>query len=281
MDQQIPPGWSVRDEPLTGTFTLTNDYTFIFQGLSAIEVRNAIIKHWEHSKGVSSNEQHRQSNQAPRSAAAAQQAAGNSGGAAQGSVTIITGTSVSKAGTGAISPQQSAGLNHIGQVAQAAYQRAVAAQISAKIKADIEKNKVNPLPRSEPRIGELIGHRAWRVVNGRLYSTAHSCAWDPIVPMMDSLLRGREISDHNNSGVWAFKDPFTMAKQFWGTAVFGTIWMWGTVIEHQQGYRSQYAAVRSLDYICPTVAVSLDALRQTYGVSEHPKCQYCGVERPD
>ncbi|HYT41703.1 MAG TPA: hypothetical protein VEP90_05115, partial [Methylomirabilota bacterium] len=29
--------------------------------------------------------------------------------------------------------------------------------------------------------------------------------------------------------------------------IIGTVWMWGEVIEHRFGYRSEYVAIRSLD----------------------------------
>lgn len=42
------------------------------------------------------------------------------------------------------------------------------------------------------------------------------------------------------------------------------VWMCGTVIEHEHGYRAQYASVRSLDFIANGDEKLLAILRQKY-----------------
>ena len=125
-----------------------------------------------------------------------------------------------------------------------------------------------PLPRSEPKCGEIVGHRAWFVRRGvpQLYSCGvYPLAWQPGEPMQDSTQKGEHIDDYGKAGVWGFKTPYDLAGEFLTpggsgngymplrasqhglTLIVGTSWHWGTTIEHENGYRSQYGAVRSLD----------------------------------
>lgn len=123
------------------------------------------------------------------------------------------------------------------------------------------------LPREKPRVGELIGYRAWLVIANRLYSISMvGNEWAPGRVMSDKYNAGLEIADHNYVGIWAFSNPFDLESQFVSEPpiVFGTVWMWGTVIEHERGYRAQYAAVRSLDKAGPGIGIDLEALRALY-----------------
>ena len=58
-------------------------------------------------------------------------------------------------------------------------------------------------------------------------------------------------SGPNNLGYHAFKDKEQAERQvsmliYDSIAVIGSVSMWGEVIEHQYGWRSEYAAVRSI-----------------------------------
>jgi len=121
-----------------------------------------------------------------------------------------------------------------------------------------------PLPHAPLRAGEFIAHRAWMVLGvdqprDRIWlnSFVMRCAWMPRVPLSDTSYNPeRRIQDHNEVGVWGFKNRDDLFADFlvgWDQIEYpiaiGTAWLWGTVIEHNKGYRAQYAAVRSVDEI--------------------------------
>lgn len=112
-----------------------------------------------------------------------------------------------------------------------------------------------PLPNDGVKVGEVIGWRFWEVVTGketRLRSVFMDNIWEPGVPMT-----GIEPDDHGTTGVYAFHTRDQAAKEFAemtypsGMAM-GSVRLWGTVIEHEIGYRAQFAAVDEI------VAVSTD-----------------------
>jgi hypothetical protein len=154
------------------------------------------------------------------------------------------------------------------------------------------------VPYAGIRTGELIGHRLWWLVDGQLCSLAHRRLWQPGETIHGGI---REIVDRNIWGTWqvwggtySFFDAagyadevehmLTNVKQFarmkaegamwmgtnWiayqetATFVAGTIRMWGEVIEHERGYRAEFAKLNSIDVIYGDG--DLEALRTRYGV---------------
>jgi hypothetical protein len=97
------------------------------------------------------------------------------------------------------------------------------------------------------RAGEIIGWRFWKLHNGLLYSVFVPYTWRPGVLERAS----RKEPGSYNFGYHAFKDieqaerEASMYAHWWPSAV-GSVAMWGEVIEHQHGWRSEYAAVRSI-----------------------------------
>jgi hypothetical protein len=144
--------------------------------------------------------------------------------------------------------------------------------------------------------GEIIGYRCWRIENGLLRSVYQSDVWQP-----GQILEGRELGDWDQRGIHAWKDsgseqyhdyirsylnqgsdPFT-AMILWGKTsargvearpamVTGTVFLWGDVVEHERGYRAEYARVRSLDWLYPDADMmgreqqALDTLRRAYAL---------------
>jgi hypothetical protein len=103
---------------------------------------------------------------------------------------------------------------------------------------------LQPLKSAGITVGELVGWRVWRLENGYLRSYSADYRWLPGHPA-----RG-EITDYGGGGIWAFKDPHRAhAKASGGLYVTGSVWLWGEIIEHADGYRGEYAAIRSLDAI--------------------------------
>lgn len=116
--------------------------------------------------------------------------------------------------------------------------------------------------------GEIVGYRCWRVEKGLLRSVYQTDIWKP-----GAVLEGRELGDWDSRGIHAWKDP--ASKEYHDyirgylnsrdmflilgreprdekpAMVTGTIFMWGDVVEHERGWRAEYARVRSLDWLYP------------------------------
>jgi hypothetical protein len=121
----------------------------------------------------------------------------------------------------------------------------------------ITGNKTGDAALGAPRIraGEIIGWRAWRLSNGLLHSVFVSYTWRPGVFEQSSAERyGSEDRGYcplsDNLGYHAFREKERAECEAschgWSPAVIGSVAMWGEVIEHQYGWRSEYAAVRSI-----------------------------------
>ena len=119
----------------------------------------------------------------------------------------------------------------------------------------ITGNKTRDAALGEPRIGagEIIGWRCWRLRNGLLHSVFVSYTWRPGVFERSSAKRYGPSEDRplgDNFGYHAFRDKEQAEQDAswhgWFPAVIGSVAMWGEVIEHQYGWPSEYAAVRSI-----------------------------------
>jgi hypothetical protein len=91
----------------------------------------------------------------------------------------------------------------------------------------------------EPRIraGEIIGWRIWRLYDGLLQSVVVSYIWRPGVFERSS----SQEDGWRNFGYHAFRDKEQAEREasvHWSPIVIGSVAMWGEVIEHQQGWRS-------------------------------------------
>ena len=113
----------------------------------------------------------------------------------------------------------------------------------------ITGNKTRDAALGGPRIraGEIIGWRFWKLCNGLLHSVIVSYTWHPGVFERSSSKQRR----FKNPGYHAFRDKEQAEREAlmygcWWPAVIGSVAMWGEVIEHEQGWRSEYAAVRSI-----------------------------------
>jgi hypothetical protein len=115
----------------------------------------------------------------------------------------------------------------------------------------ITGNKTRDAALGEPRIraGEIIGWRFWKLCNGLLHSVVVPYTWYPgVFERSGSKQRGYY---NYNAGYHAYRDKEQAEREAlmigcWWPAVIGSVAMWGEVIEHEHGWRSEYAAVRSL-----------------------------------
>jgi len=100
------------------------------------------------------------------------------------------------------------------------------------------------IPRGSIKVGEIVAYRIWHIRNNRLCSIAVPCVWEPVMSCgtgdIDSV-----------GGLFSFKrygDAVNVGQCIAPGAV-GTIHIWGEVIEHQIGYRSEHARIIRLDKI--------------------------------
>ncbi len=120
------------------------------------------------------------------------------------------------------------------------------------------------------RVGEIIAFRAWRVItaywprkeDNRLHSVAvREYVWHPDEPA---------TGDVRVHGIYSFRDVIR-SKQEYGydlgvdePLLFGKVKIWGEIVEHEEGYRSQFGKIVSLDYGNPEL---LDKFRKIYRVN--------------
>lgn len=100
-----------------------------------------------------------------------------------------------------------------------------------------------PLPSAGMKVEDLIGWRVWRVRNGHLWSYSADYAWMP-----GEVSEG-DPGDHDSAGIWAFKDKrraFQKAVESGGSYVWGSVLLWGHVVEHKDGYRASKARIVSI-----------------------------------
>lgn len=114
------------------------------------------------------------------------------------------------------------------------------------------------------RAGEITGWRAWLVnPHGFLTSLSAKRVWAPHEPMDTETLQG-DLGIHSFktlSRLLEFVATFTSLQ-----AVLGQVELWGDVIEHEIGYRSEHAAIISLEHVVNGPKEILRELRKTYAV---------------
>ena len=141
-----------------------------------------------------------------------------------------------------------------------------------------ENGRAKAISHSGIRVGEIIGYRAWRVIElgrlrqceDRLRSVAiWEYVWEPDKPASG------DVQVH---GVYSFRNVVRSRDDYanvlgCGPLLFGKVKIWGEVVEHEWGYRSQFARIISLDYGDPEL---LTKFRVIYGVNFAPAMGFWG-----
>ncbi len=120
--------------------------------------------------------------------------------------------------------------------------------------------------------GEIVAHRMWRITAERkLKSGYRDDIWEPGVPVSGDPDHGVHAFKAGDPGIsdavaqygpngfmaamarmtgllWSGKEASDVCARDIGAAI-GTVRLYGTVIEHERGYRAQYAMVESIDRI--------------------------------
>jgi hypothetical protein len=117
------------------------------------------------------------------------------------------------------------------------------------------QNKLaNNLKHDGIRVGEIIAYRAWRVItpgwfrrgDDRLHSVLmRDYVWRPDQPA---------CGDVQMHGIYSFRQVIR-SKEEYGyrpdisePLLFGKVKIWGEIVEHEAGYRSQFGKIVSLDF---------------------------------
>ncbi len=122
--------------------------------------------------------------------------------------------------------------------------------------------------------GEIIAWRLWRLKEGRLHSYyMDHIAW----PHGEPLQVDERVGDYSGSGIHAYKTLKNLKHRYcfaFGMAsidqvVYGKVALWGEVVEHEEGYRAEFAKPLSLSWTCPRwlfAHLRLRDVRKAYGL---------------
>lgn len=126
------------------------------------------------------------------------------------------------------------------------------------------KPSYTPLPVSEIRLGEIIAWRGWwGDDSGYLRSFSQEVIWPP-----GEAMEGRVSSEEHGAGVYAFKTKkllFDFMRKETAGMIWGSVALWGDVVEHELGWRAQFAA--SLEGQFPADgSAKIDEIRKRYGL---------------
>jgi len=121
------------------------------------------------------------------------------------------------------------------------------------------------------RAGEIIAYRAWRVITPTLFRRGddllHSVYFRDYVWLSDEPACG-DVKTH---GIYSFRDAVRSKAEYsynaHGVLLFGKVKIWGEVVEHEAGYRSQFGKIASIDYGDP---VLVEKFRKIYRVDQVP-----------
>jgi hypothetical protein len=117
------------------------------------------------------------------------------------------------------------------------------------------------------RVGEIIAYRAWRVIERKADDRLHSVYVQDYVWPLDEPARG-DVQTH---GIYSFRDVIRCSTDYGyalgmvGPLLFGKVKIWGEIVEHEAGYRSEFAKIVSLDYGDPKL---LEKFRNVYDLNQ-------------
>jgi hypothetical protein len=142
-----------------------------------------------------------------------------------------------------------------------------------------------PIEDAGIRAGEVIARRCWRVIRDRLHSTyQQKHVWKPGEPMTGDV--------RHEYGVHAFKEDSSIEEYIFENRVYdqafivlsdggwvtpqttpfaiGTIALWGEIVEHERGYRAEFAKIASIDRVdgADEDPGMLERLRTTYALTQ-------------
>ena len=135
----------------------------------------------------------------------------------------------------------------------------------------IENRSARQVKHDGVRVGEIIAYRAWRVIHPWWFRSGddrlHSVLMRDYVWHLDEPASG----DVHMHGIYSFQNVIQSKEEYGydsgvsGPLLFGKVKIWGEIVEHEVGYRSQFGKIVSLDYGDPEL---LDKFRKVYRVNQ-------------
>lgn len=109
----------------------------------------------------------------------------------------------------------------------------------------------------------IIAFRSWRVVESPegvviLYSAVQDYCWPPY--------ESAHGDSENAAGLFAFKKITDALSYMDGTSILGEVSLWGTVVEHRDGYRAEFGYPKKLFVDSKFDAGMIVRLEESYGV---------------
>ena len=106
------------------------------------------------------------------------------------------------------------------------------------------------IPGFENPIGYVVAMRQWKVDCGLLTSVVAGMVWHPHeAPKADTTNEGW----FHSPGYYAAKTDHHELLDYHSTitTITGTVALWGEIIEHEKGYRAEYAYPLSFEHCTP------------------------------
>lgn len=128
-----------------------------------------------------------------------------------------------------------------------------------------KKEKSSSPSPSPIEITPLIGWRGWNLTeDGHLRSSTRIISWPFRKPMVVDDPNWHR--DESPNGIHAF----ILRRQLLGTGyvggIFGSVYLWGRVIEHEHGYRAEFAYPKELFVSPKTDPLKIMQIEHNYGV---------------
>lgn len=217
---------------------------------------NTITPFWVMEQGSQNHGLSEQSASPTASGAAGQSGPGQPGNSAGQTAGAVTQQAVSNAlnqlqGLGASAAQSNASYQQLlQQFTNQCQQQKLIIRKPNKFNLAGRVEPAKPLPVEKILIGEIIGWRAWRLnANDLLGSFSQAKVWVPGEPMV-----ARKVPSGDGEGVYAFKSKRLLYDFVWicerewhdERPVLGQVHLWGNVVEHELGYRAEFASIVSL-----------------------------------
>lgn len=120
--------------------------------------------------------------------------------------------------------------------------------LSPLAQAPIPTPQPDPIENAGIRTGEIIAYRCWELRDGLLRSMYADFTWFPGV-----IERAHKVDEHWGTGLHAFKTLERGREEYRLADVWGEVALWGDVIEHEHGYRAEFAVVRRIISVFPDV----------------------------
>lgn len=160
------------------------------------------------------------------------------------------------------------------------YRQTMLQHYAAMVNAAAKPEPSPPL-KHDIQTGEIIAWRAWKVQHGLLTSMyVDQHIWPPHEPITGDL-KAKGNSSSGQLGVHGFKTQ-KAALEYASDAykrplydapapfsfIVGRVYLWGEVIEHEKGYRAEYAKVHSLDVPLGVSDEEFRRLKALYGARD-------------